>query len=174
MTKWLKKELKKAAKERKICKKLYQNWVDNEFNCDANEFVFGVVADLGWCKESSQNCKASFNTLNKLQIYYNRNIEKYMLDVEILLDDNQSYENYLDNLLKEFKDFIDFEYHRDVNTLIDLDLNNYLNNDDMMNYWSADNLITLYFKFYMFVMGYKHLSKTKKKTDKKLLEDVEK
>lgn len=170
MTSWLKKELKKADKERKKCKKLYQNWVDNEFNCGANEFVFGVIADLGWYKESSQEYKASFNTLNKLQIYYNRNTEKYMLDVEILLNDDQSYENYLDELLKEFKKFVDSEYNRNINNDVNIyiDLNNYLGNYDMINYWSADDLITLYHKFYMFVIGYKQICKNKKQLDKKL------
>ena len=58
MTKWLKKELKNGLKEKKRCQKLYDDWVDNEFNMGPLKFIFAVT--------SIKNQTPSFNTLNDL------------------------------------------------------------------------------------------------------------
>ena len=158
MTKWLKTEFRRANKEKKRCKKLYSDWKDDEFNCGANKFIFGVVNE-----NCSQQSEASFHTLNDLVVYYNRDTEKYLLDIEPIVENSIEY---LSNLLKKFRNFVCETYNiQNLNIGINPSLYTYLY--DMSNYWSSDNLVDLYFRFYIFVQGYKQLCKIKKQSDEK-------
>ena len=164
MANWANKELKRANKEKKRCKKLYEDWVDNEFNCGPNKFIFGIISkDNSYVLRNPQNISIpSFSTLNDLQIYYNRDTKKYLLDVDCYgYSDDTGVVIYLKNLLKQLKDFVEIQYNGiKIKYLIDDYIFPYL--EDMSNYWQADDLITLYSKFYIFVNGYKQLSKNKK------------
>ena len=163
MASWTSKELKKANKEKKRCKKMYKDWVDNEFNCGPNKFIFGIISDDNKnISHAPQDGTPSFYTLNDLQIYYNRDTEKYILDI-----DSYGYgvkigvTPYLTELLKQFREFVETQENGlKINYLIDDNIFEYLG--DMSNYWQADNLITLYSKFYIFVYGYKQLCRNKK------------
>lgn len=169
MANWTRSELKRANKEKKRCKKLYEDWVDNEFNCGPNKFIFGVISDANNILET-KNYEVSFNTLNDLQVYYNRNTKKYLLDVEVGYNDSKEDDvDYLDRLLKEFKTFIQSQYDLKLQYLLETSLFAFLG--DMSNYWSADDLITLYCKFYIFVQGYKQNLRNKKYLD--IIEDEE-
>ena len=151
MTKWLKKELKNGLKEKKRCQKLYDDWVDNEFNMGPLKFIFAVT--------SIKNQTPSFNTLNDLLIYYNRDTKKYLLDIDIGHNKkNESDIDYLFRLNHEFQVFMD-QQDKSVNSFKNLDskLSNFINND--MNYWVADTLEELYYKFYIFVSGYYQMLK---------------
>ena len=154
MTKWLKKELKKASKDKKRCAKLYSDWKDDEFNCSSNKFIFGVMSENGFC-----DVVPSFYTLNDLQVYYNRDTEKYLLDIDcnLLCLNSDSYIKRLNTLLKRFKCFM-------IDTFGEEILNNNLSIEtsaDFVNdYWSTDDLLTLYRRFYIFVSGYKQLVKS--------------
>lgn len=167
MASWIKKELKRASKEKKRCKKIYSDWIDNEFNCGANKFIFGIISDSNNYLDTKDN-EVSFNTLNDLTIYYNRDTKKYILDIEVGYNNQEESDiKYLDRLLKLFKDFIQSQYDLKISYLLETSLSTFL--DDMSNYWSADDLITLYCKFYIFVQGYKQNLRTKKYLD--IIED---
>ena len=169
MASWTKRELKRANKEKKRCKRLYADWVDNEFNCGPNKFIFGVISDANSILET-KNYEVSFNTLNDLQVYYNRDAKKYLLDIEVGYNKSCETEiQYLDRLLKEFKNFIQSHYSLKLSYLLETSLFTFL--DDISNYWSADDLITLYCKFYIFVQGYKQNLRNKKYLD--IIEDEE-
>ena len=170
MISWTKKELKRANKEKKRCKKMYPDWVDNEFNCGANKFIYGVISESNNYLESKNN-KVSFNTLNDLTIYYNRDSKKYLLDIEVGYNDESKEGDiaYLDRLLKEFKNFVQAQYHLKLSYMLEKSLFTFL--EDKSNYLSADDLITLYCKFYIFVQGYKQNFKNKKYLD--IIEDGE-
>lgn len=169
MASWTKKEMKRANKERKRCKKMYPDWVDNEFNCGANKFIFGVISDSNNYLESKNN-DVSFNTLNDLTIYYNRDSKKYLLDIEVGYNEPKEGDiTYLDRLLKEFKNFVQAQYSLKLPYILETSLFVFL--EDTSNYWSADDLITLYCKFYIFVQGYKQNFKNKKYLD--IIEDEE-
>lgn len=162
MQSWVKKELRRANKEKKRCKKLYEDWVDDEFNCGPNKFIFGVISpDNKYMLEAPQKGIANFYTLNNLQIYYNRDTQKYLLDIDCYgYDIDVGVIPYLTDLLKKFKNFI--ETHNNIinlNHLIDENIFQYLG--DMSNYWQANDLITLYYKFYIFVIGYKQMCRNK-------------
>lgn len=169
MKNWFRSELKRANKEKKRCKKLYKDWVDDEFNCGPNKFIFGVIADSNKYVESSDDV-ASFETLNDLVIYFNRDTRKYLLDLEVgynLYEESDA--DYLERLLKAFRCFIENEYHvSNINMFIKEDLYVYIN--DMSNYWSANDLITLYCKFYIFVRGFKQNLRNKKQMENKVID----
>lgn len=169
MSSWTKKEIKRANKEKKRCKKMYEDWVDNEFNCGANKFIFGITSDANNILET-KNCVVSFNTLNDLQVYYNRDTKKYLLDIEVGYNGlNEGDVDYLDRLLKEFKTFVQSQYDLKLQYLLETSLFTFL--DDMSNYWSANDLITLYCKFYIFIQGYKQNLRNKKYLN--IIEDEE-
>lgn len=160
MANWIKNELKHAKSEKKRCKKLYSDWVDNEYNCGPLKFIFAVVSESNNALNTKNN-KPSFHTLNDLQISYNRDTQKYLLDVEIGYNNsNESDIAYLERLLSELKTFVQSQYDLKLSYLLETNLFKFL--DDMSNYWVADDLITLYCKFYIFVCGYKQNLRNKK------------
>ena len=166
MTSWSRKELKKAKKEKKRCKKMYSDWRDDEFNCGPNKFIFGVVSDTNKYLKTPQDGCASFQTLNDLTIYYNRDMHKYVLDIDVYACCDELCDTYLTTLLNKFKDFVETLTESKINHLINDNIFTYL--EDMSGYWTSDTIHTLYFKFYMFVIGYKQLIKIKNNLTKKL------
>lgn len=66
MTSWLIDNLDYSNKEKKRCKKLYKDWVDDEFNCGPNKFIFGVMNEGNKYLNAPQNKIVSFYTLNDL------------------------------------------------------------------------------------------------------------
>jgi hypothetical protein len=171
---WSKKEIKRANKEKKRCKKMYEDWKDDEFNCGANKFIFGVMSSVNNMLETPQDTP-SFYTLNDLQVYYNRDNKKYLLDIEIGFESTigDSDIKYLTNLLKAFKSFIleYFNYEDEKSILLNTNKNTYKYignfNDD---YWCSNDLLSLYNKLYIFVEGYKKLCKGVDKEINKLEE----
>ena len=142
---------------------MYEDWRDDEFNCGAHKFIFGVMSNVNRLLETPQNTP-SFYTLNDLQIYYNRDSKKYLLDIEVgfgyVADGNDI--KYLTNLLKAFKSFIIeyFNYEDEKSILLNASKNTYKYignfNED---YWCSDDLLSLYNKFFIFVEGYKKVAK---------------
>lgn len=148
MQKWSKTELKLANKEKIRCKKTYEDWVDDEFNCGCLKFIFGVTDN------PLIEHKANFTTLNNLQIYYNRDTKKYLLDLECC---DLHKISYLHNLLNEFQSFMQNEENINVCNFefLDTSMSKFINNN--MSYWIADSLEELYYKFFVFVNGYSYL-----------------
>ena len=159
MIKQLKKELKHNLKEKKRCQKLYNDWVDNEFNMGPLKFIFAVTSNTNNYLNNIKDQLPSFNTLNDLLIYYNRDTKKYLLNIEIGYNKkDESDIDYLFRLNHEFQVFMD-QQGKSVNLFGNLDskLFNFINND--MDYWIADTLEELYYKFYVFVSGYYQMLK---------------
>ena len=163
MSSWLKKELRRANKENKRCKKLYSDWADDEFNCGPNKFIFGVITKSRNSQKSYNSDSPSFQTINDLQVYYNRDNRQYTLDIESNYSSVEDVK-YLTHLLKEFKKFVMSSNNKMLCTDKELlsishkDLYEYINfNTSYSHYWTSDNLIILYNKFYIFVEGYKKL-----------------
>ena len=144
-----KKELKQAKKEKLRCQKLYPDWEDNEFNCGPLKFIWGVKS---WDDLTTQ--EANFFTLNDLDICYNRDTKKYLLGLETALQFKCVDEKitYLDNLMNKFENFMkdseNFQNSFDPYFL-------YLYNNGEL--FIADTLTELYYKFKIFVNGFKYL-----------------
>lgn len=145
MSKWLNKEIKRAKKEVKRCKKQYPDWKDNEYNSGPLKFIWGI---------STQDLPASFYTLNDLDICYNRDTKKYLLGLETLykFDSIKDTISYLDSLLKEFAHYICLNYKPE-----NYDKSN-LYAYNMGEIFLGDTVEELYWKFYLFVEGFKKIN----------------
>ena len=92
--------------------------------------------------------------MNDIDITYNRDTHKYLLGLETIYEFHSVDEKikYLDNLLKEFEKYIkesnQFDYKFDPYFL-------YFYNFGEL--FIADTLTELYYKFKIFVEGFKHL-----------------
>lgn len=137
-------ELKQATKEKKRCMKLYKDWKDDEYNCGPLKYLFGVLPN----NEFATN----WHQLTDLDVYYNRDTKRYMLGIETIYK-FETIENsikYLDNLCNRFYDYLKNNFDPNVNPF-----NLYTYNDG--NLFQAESLSELYYKFKIFVEGYKHL-----------------
>lgn len=140
----LQKELKWIKKEKLRCKKLYPDWEDNDFNCGPLKFI--------WAESTTIN--PSFSTLNDLIIYYNRDTEHYLLDIDITKEFHSAEQRvlYLEACLTAFKNYLIKE------NKFELKFNPY--NFDCYHrgeLFEGMTLTELYYKFKIFVKGYKQL-----------------
>lgn len=155
MCKASKKELKYIKKRNKILAKKFPDWKDDEFNCDANKFIFGIKRNNDFEEQPS------FYTDNIFEVYYNRESHLYFFTIDILpfCPDNvytkdiiAEYKSKLSAINKEwFKCFgFDKEYLKDYlrsfKPIEDLD-----NVDISMT--SAYTLQDLYVKFNYLTKG---------------------
>ena len=123
----------------------YPDWKNDEYNCGPNLYIWGIPTD------GSE--KASFVTLNDMDIYYNRESQKYFLDIETIhqlgyvgtCTHLEQMKCKLYNYLKE-NNKLDFNYPV-------YDLESYRTGAA----FEASNLTELYFKYYIFTEGYKAL-----------------
>ena len=138
------KELKHARKERKRCKKRYPDWEDNEYNCGPLKYIWGI--------QSNGQDADNFYQLTDLDIYYNRDTNKYMLGLETIyiFDNNQARRDYLENLGTRFYEYMKDKFDSTVDPF-----HLYKYNDG--NLFQADSLTELYYKFKIFVKGYQLL-----------------
>ena len=144
MNKELKQEIKNAKKDIKRCKKQYPDWKDDEYNCGPLKYVWGI--------QSNGQDATNFYQLNDLDIYYNRDTNKYMLGVETLyiFDSNKDKALYLKRMEEKFSSYIDAELDNKYDPF-----NLYMYNDG--NLFQADSMTELYYKFKIFVNGYQSL-----------------
>ena len=151
---WSKRELKRAKKEKKRCAKMYKDWIDNEYNCGPLKFVFAVVAEAN-SVFTRLNLPPSFNTLNNLTISYNRDTQKYILDIDPAgMDMQKDSLIYLHELLDAFKSFLAEDLDYDLSPFACLDPFAYLKD---LDYFVANTLGELYYRFYIFIAGYEKL-----------------
>lgn len=93
-------------------KRKYPDWEDNEYNCGALKFIWGVKS--AHCL-SSEN--ANLHTINDIDIVYSRETKRYYLNIETsyLFEEGQvgqaEYAEYLDGLLNEFTKFMEKNKH---------------------------------------------------------------
>lgn len=142
-----KSDLKRAEKERKRCSKKYPDWKNDEYNCGPLKFIWGVIS-----YDDLSASEPNFYSMNDLDIYFNRDTEKYILGIEtIFLFENQDQRiAYLQKLLKAFKEFMIGKFDNKFNPH---ELNLYCDG----NLFTADTLTELYYKFEIFVNGYSQL-----------------
>ena len=142
--KQLNKEIKQARKEKKRCQRIYPDWKDDAYNCGPLKYIWGVLPN----GDDADN----FYQLTDLDIYYNRDTKKYMLGVETIckFETVEDSINYLDNLCNRFYDYLKNDFDPNINPF-----NLYTYNDG--NLFQAESLSALYYKFKIFVEGYKHI-----------------
>ena len=149
LNKTTREELKKSKKEKRRCKKLYDDWEDNEYNCGPLKFIWGVKS-----YDDHTAVNVNFYSMNDIEIDYNRDTHKYLLSIETiyLFKSQQERINYLEKLLENFKNYL---YENNLfNLAFDPHLLYLYNNGEL---FIADNLTELYYKFKIFVTGYKDL-----------------
>lgn len=144
MNKQLKKEVKQAVKEKKRCQKTYSDWKDDEYNCGPLKYVWGILPG----GDDADN----FYQLTDLDIYYNRDTQKYLLGLETIykFDTIEAKFSYLDNLCNCFFNHLKGNFDSNVDPFY-----LYMYNDG--NLFQADSETELYYKFKIFVEGFKHL-----------------
>ena len=141
------KEIKQAEKEKKRCAKQYSDWKDDEYNCGPLKFIWGLKS-----YDDLSSCDVNFYSMNDIDIYFNRDTQKYILGIETIFKfESQDHRiKYLERLLKAFKEYMSgkFDSTFDPHNL-------YLYNDG--NFFQASSLTELYYKFEIFVTGYSQL-----------------
>lgn len=144
-------ELKRIKKEKRRCHKEFYDWIDDEYNCGALKFIWGIKS-----KDDLSNSMPSFHTLNDIEIHYNRDNGKYFLSIETIYEFSK-YEdicNYLRDLLSKLeygikKELGKFDISFDPKkTLM------YYNNGEL---FTAYSLTELYYKFKIFVEGFANI-----------------
>ena len=140
---FLNRELKKSKKEKKRCKKLYPDWKDDKYNCGPLRYVWGIQHN----GEDTDN----FNTLNDLDIYFKRDTKKYILSLDsIVTMSPELTTHHLKFLLDKFSKLVGDKLEYNFNPY---ELNVY----DTGELFIADSLTELYYKFKIFVNGFKEL-----------------
>ena len=124
-------------------KKLYPDYVDDEYNCGNLKFIWGVTS---WDDLTGKD--ASLHTMNDIDIIYDRDTKLYNLSIETIymFEGNKDEEEckYLRHLLDKFSKYID-DNNLSKNYKIYL---------AMYDCFSAKSIEELYFKFKVFVEGY--------------------
>ena len=124
-------------------KRLYPDYIDDEYNCGSLKFIWGVKS---WDDLSSED--TSLFTMNDIDITYDRDTKLYNLSIETIymFEDNKEKEEckYLKYLLDKFSKYMDDNgYSKDYKTYL-----------AMYDCFSAETIGELYFKFKIFVEGY--------------------
>jgi hypothetical protein len=127
-------------------KKLYPDYIDDEYNAGSVKFIWGVTS---WDELTGK--VASLYTMNDIDIIYDRDTNKYCLGIETAyMFDGDRKENecrYLKQLLDVFTKFMD-----DNNYSKDYDICLFMN-DTTIN-TTADSIEELYANFKIYVEGY--------------------
>lgn len=145
-----KKELKDEARRRKLYREKYDNQEGDPMVCGPLQFI--------WGHSEQTDGVASFETLNNIDVYYNRDEKKYYLDIETayVFASKKNEVSYLLELLIYFK-----QYMKKQN--IDSsgkELNLWTIADETDGLFRADTIEELYAKFAIFVYGYKQYYKS--------------
>ena len=135
--------------EVKKYKKLYPDYIDNEYNNGSLKFIWGVTS---WDDLTSKD--ANLFTMNDINIIYDRDTKLYMLGIETawIFDGNEEEIKkeeckYLRQLLDAFTKYMDDNgYLKDYSTCL------YMRRPQLED--SAESIGELYFNFRVFVEGY--------------------
>lgn len=141
MLRFTKTELKKCKKERARCKKSYSDWKPDQYNCGPLKFIWGI---------NSKGVEVdNFYELNDLQIVYNRDTKKYMLDLDTTVSKDTGVVSHLEELLNIFTKYVADK----IENIDPLNLSLYWNGE----LFQADSITELYYKFKLFVKGYSNI-----------------
>jgi len=130
-------------------KKLYPDYIDDEYNCENLKFIWGIIS---WDDLTGKD--ANLHTMNNIDIIYDRDTKLYMLGIETawVFDGNikeikKSECRYLRQLLDAFAKFMDDNgYLKDYDTCL------FMRRPQLED--SAESIEELYFNFKVFVEGY--------------------
>jgi hypothetical protein len=142
ISKWYKK-IKQNIRSM-IMRRKYSDWEDNEYNCGDLKFIWGVKSYDDLSKSA-----ANFNTMNDIEILYNRNTKMYNLSFETIYEfKNGKYDEirYLRSLLRSLASFMRKNHY---STSEDYNFQCWDN-----NLFEAKSISELYTKFKVFVDGY--------------------
>ena len=127
------------------CKRKYDDYKDNEFNCGSLEFIWGIksVDDL------TKGNNAHLYSMNDIDIIYDRDTKLYSLGVETayIFKDINAECRYLKELLDLFSKFMDDNGHN-KNYYINLFMK------DVSTSTSAEIIEELYANFKIYVNGH--------------------
>ena len=127
-----------------MMKRKYSDWENDEYNCGDLKFIWGVKSS-----DDVSNSVANFNTMNDIEISYDRSTETYHLSFETMYEfKNGAYDEvrYLRSLLRSFSGFM-CKNHYNIYKNYDLSCwDNHL--------FEARSIPELYTKFKTFVGGY--------------------
>jgi len=127
-------------------KRLYPDYVDDEYNCGSLKFIWGIKS---WDDLTGKD--ASLFTMNDIDIIYDRDSKLYMLGIETIYTFKENKKEneckYLRRLLETFT-----KYMNDNNYSKNYDVCIYAFGSSTKN--SAESIEKLYFNFKVFVEGY--------------------
>lgn len=135
----LKEDLVRAKQEKERCRRQYPDWKDDEYNCGPLKYILGIQAN--------GTAARSFNTLNDLDIYFNRDTQKFVLSVDF----TKTFDN-----IKEQKYWLRFLLIK-LTKALSIDKSKFdFSEIDLCDgeLFIANSLIELYCKFFVFVNGF--------------------
>lgn len=138
----LKKELRSYVRKQKKWAKKYPDYTGDEYDCGPLKYVWGIKST-----DDLTSHPACWNTLNDLDIYYNRETKKYFYQVECIyrFKTLKDEAEYLKGLLRQFGAWLDSNHYK----LPSLHYHIY---DEPID--QADSLEELFIKFSIFVYGF--------------------
>lgn len=111
------------------------------------KFVYAIQSN-----EHANN--PSFNTLNDLVVSYNRDTNKYVLEVDLDYVPNDKIINHLGELLDKFQDFVQPIKLRHITPIDFVDVLYKMPTNACRTFWVGESLLEVYLMFYVFVKGY--------------------
>ena len=140
-------ELIQALKNIRL-KRLYPDYVDDEYNIDELKFIWGVKS----YDDLTRNDNANFHSMNDIEIVYDRKEKEYMLGIEEMFyfEDKQAEINYLKELLNQFTMYMEENNLELEPSSLDVDGFRFVCNSVMR----AKTIEQLYTHFKIWVVGY--------------------
>ena len=130
----------------KKCKRLYPDYVDDEYNLGSIKHIWGVKS-----YDDLSGHDVCLHTMNDIEIIYDRETKKYSLSIEaaFCFDDNRKENEckYLKELLDAFTGYMD-----DNNYSKDYDICLFMRGWDIKS--KAESIEELYANFKIYVDGY--------------------
>lgn len=147
LDRYLKREFREIKRRKKECAKLYPDWRDDEYNMLECKFIWGVPA-------RDNEPVASFNTYNKVTVYYNRENERYFMslaDPFFDLTSEEVQDAYVKYMLEIKEAFADYVFSLDEDKRISFEP---VHLDELATYGlEGESIVQLYCRFCVLVKG---------------------
>lgn len=147
LQKFLREQQKNYNKRKKYCAKTYSDWKDDEFNMLDDKFI--------WAYTANPHETPSFCSLNDAIVYYNRESQLYIMDVDLSIYDSadrDSMQRMIDKLTRIEDSFA--AWVSDI--FAPKRLTNYDFSENFSSSLMANDLITLRYKLGMIIAGIKY------------------
>lgn len=144
----LKEEFDFYKRESERCARSYSDWKNDEFNFLDNNYLWGVVI------EGKSASPASFQTLNYLDLYYNRKTKLYFLNIDFSHWAHPDWKDsdYLTSLLQSLRVYVESVTRESLSTK-NYPLSTFELSSEV-DLFSDVSLKGLYHKFHIFVAGF--------------------